>query len=120
LSPQQASTRTATRQKSSAAASMQRPSFTSSPQAIGFVTWPSLKPQQNWLPTEPCCFPAQSPGQVTQFSPSPASQRPLPQSAPLTSAQSAGQFKQSSPGSQTPFSTQFSGSFAAWNWRIIS
>jgi hypothetical protein len=60
-------------------------------------------------------LPAQSPGHVTQFSPSPPSHRPFPQSAPLTRAQSTAQLSQSSPGSQTPLVTQCAGSFVAWN-----
>jgi hypothetical protein len=99
---------------------MHRPSSTSSPQLIALVTTPSSKPQQNCLLTWPVCLPAQSAGQVAQFSPSPASQSPLPHRAPLSCAQSAGQLMQSSSTLQNPSTTHQAGSFTVWNCRIIS
>jgi len=56
-----------------------------SPQSSGF--WPSPSPQQKRLLGLPFCLPLQSSGQETQSSPSPASQTPLPQSAPDPPAQ---------------------------------
>ena len=57
-------------------------------------------PQQKRFEGLPLCTPAQSAGQVTQFSPSPASQMPLPQKAPPT--QSCGHDAQVSVASQMP------------------
>lgn len=68
--------------------------------ATGF--WPSPSPQQNRPFGWPFCLPLQSLGHDTQSSPSPASQMPLPQLAPLPLEQSAGQDAQSSPDSQIP------------------
>ena len=70
--------------------------FTSQP--TGFV--PAL-PQQKRVPGLPLWIPAQSAGQETQLSPSPASQIPLPQTAPPT--QSCAQLAQVSLASHTPF-----------------
>src|SRR6185369_9468868 len=50
----------------------------------------------------PPCFPLQSAAHVRQFSPSPASQMPFPQVAPLP-VQSAGHVPQVSPAPQIPF-----------------
>ncbi len=102
LSPQQACRRGSTRQNRLLLLSMQRLSLMSVPQPMGPVAWPSSKPQQNCLDAEPVCLPAQSAGQVRQFSPSPPSHRPLPHSAPLTLSQSFGQLSQSSAGSHIP------------------
>jgi hypothetical protein len=77
-----------------------------SAQPTGFE--PSPSPQQYRLDGLPLWTPAQSDGQDTQSSPSPASQMPLPQTAPLEvpDGQSDGQLVQSSPASHTPSLSQ--------------
>ena len=109
-SPQQADTRGANRQNRFNAASTQLLPALSVPHTgrspFGLPTLGS--PQHHLCP--PPWLPAQSDGQVTQFSPSPASHRPLPQLAPLDCAQSAGQLTQSSPISHVPLLLQLAGS----------
>ena len=66
-------------------------------QPTGLVPW---FPQQKRLAGLPLCTPAQSAGHETQLSPSPTSQRPLPQLAPPT--QSCAHDPQVSVASQMP------------------
>jgi hypothetical protein len=79
-----------------------------SPQPSGLRPSPLSNPQLKRLDGLPFSLLLQSAAQLTPFSPLPASQMPLPQTAPeaVPEAQSFAQLLQSSPASQIPSLSQ--------------